>query len=68
MVEKNRTTPDRTTQEAEEKEATAAHRADRMPTPEEEKAAPTAPSPGVAAEAEEMARRGADVDGEGQLP
>ncbi|MHB8680469.1 MAG: hypothetical protein ACYDA2_00010 [Acidimicrobiales bacterium] len=64
------TVPTEATTDEEEREFHAAHRADRPPTPEEERQAeshgPTDPE--VAAHAEEMAARGAAVNGEGQVP
>lgn len=59
---------DARTREEEERESTAAHRADRVPTPEEEAAADrTESDPDVAAHEHEMGRLGAEVKGEGQI-
>ena len=62
--------PSGATQEEEEREARAAHAPDRPPTDEEDKAAPGHGDlgEGVAEHAEEMAERGANVKGEGELP
>ena len=62
--------PSGATQEQEEREARAAHAPDRPPTGEEEKAAPGRDDlgEGVAEHAKEMAERGANVKGEGELP
>lgn len=62
--------PSGATQEEEDREARAAHAADRPPTDAEEKAAPGRGDlgEGVAEHAEEMAERGANVKGEGELP
>jgi hypothetical protein len=61
----------RQTEEAEQAEARAAHRADRGPTPEEEAAAEEAARdgvpPDVAAHEREMTERGANIKGEGQI-
>ena len=62
------TEPTQATQQAEEEEARAEHVADRPPTAEEEKAAPDTLDPGVAESYQEMAERGANVKGEGQIP
>ena len=63
--------PDATTADtvrADEKDADAAHRADRMPTPEEEAAADRNQlDPDVAEAYEEAIERGADVKGEGEI-
>jgi len=67
---KNRTerTSD-STKKAERAEAEAPHQPDRMPTPEEERAAGQAElDPEVARRAKEMAERGARQKGEGRLP
>jgi hypothetical protein len=67
--ESNGTTePNASTQQAEEEEAKAPHEADRPPTSEEESAAPTEADPGVASNFEDMAQKGANVKGEGELP
>lgn len=59
---------DAATQQADERDATAAHRADRPPTPDEERAAEQNDLDPKTAEAyEEMAKRGAQVQGEGQI-
>lgn len=52
---------------ADEADAMAAHDADRMPTPEEEAAAPDEVDPAVAQAYEDAIERGAAVKGEGQL-
>jgi hypothetical protein len=62
------TEPDAGTHQAEEEEAKAPHQADRPPTSEEEAAAPTEADPGVASHAEDLAQKGANVKGEGELP
>lgn len=62
------TTPSDATKAEEEVEASAPHDADRAPTQDEEQAAPTSVSPGVAEHEEEMAELGAKVKGEGELP
>lgn len=62
------TTPSDATRTAEEEEAGASHRADRAPTPEEEKAAPASASEETKKDYEEMAEKGANVKGEGELP
>ena len=60
------TTPD--TVEADEIDAGAAHRADRMPTPAEEAAADgNQLDPDVAEAYEEAMERGANVKGEGEI-
>ncbi len=63
------TEPNAETVAEDEREAQAAHRADRGPTPDEEQAADTNPpaSPESAAAYAEAAKRGADVKGEGQI-
>lgn len=68
MSNESGTSPSEETRAAEEAEAHASHRADRAPTAEEEKAAPSSPSPSTEANFDEMAKRGADVKGEGELP
>ena len=55
------------TVEADLRDAEASHDADRMPTPEEEEAAPTETSPETAKAYEEALERGANVKGEGQI-
>jgi hypothetical protein len=62
------TTPSEATKTAEETEAAAAHRADRPPTAEEEQAAPKSASGETGKDYKEMAERGANVEGEGELP
>lgn len=62
------TTPSEATRAAEEAEAAASHQADRPPTAEEEQAAPEQASPETAKDYKEMAERGAEVKGEGQIP
>jgi hypothetical protein len=53
---------------ADEADAGAAHRADRMPTPEEEAVAERSElDPSVAEAYEEAIERGAGVEGEGQI-
>lgn len=70
MSESNQgtTEPNAGTQQAEEEEAKAPHDADRPPTSEEDSAAPTEADPGVASNFEDMAQKGANVKGEGELP
>jgi hypothetical protein len=65
-----RSAPTNETSKAEESEAKAAHQADRPPTAEEEKAAPgrESLSPETAKNFDDMAKKGADVKGEGELP
>lgn len=56
------------TRAAEEASAGVEHRADRPPTPEEERLADSNPlDPAVVEHAEEMNRIGAEVEGEGQI-
>jgi hypothetical protein len=56
------------TKEEEAREATAAHTADRAPTPDEEAAAEgNTLEPGVSEHEQEMGRIGADVKGEGKI-
>ena len=62
------TTPNAETRAAEEAEAGAQHRADQVPTAEEEQAAPDRAAPGTAGHYEEMVEKGAQVQGEGELP
>lgn len=52
---------------AAERDAQAPHDADRPPTPEEERAAPTDVDPAVAEDYREATERGARVRGEGQI-
>jgi len=71
MADKTQTSePSAATRKAEEQEARSEHSADREPTADEEKAAPGGDDiePGVADSFEEMARRGANVKGEGEVP
>jgi hypothetical protein len=56
------------TRSAEDEEARAAHDADRDPTADEERDAPTEVDPSVAEHEREMAKLGAKVKGEGQIP
>ncbi len=62
------TTPSEATRAHEETEAASAHKPDRAPTSEEAKAAPKQASPETKKGFKEMAERGAEVEGEGQLP
>lgn len=62
------TTPNEATRAEEEKEAHAAHAADGLPTGEEERLAPNQASGETAKDYEEMAKLGAEVRGEGELP
>lgn len=64
------TVPVSATTEQEERDFRASHQADRPPTPEEEQAAERhgPPDAGVVAHEREMTRRGAEVEGEGQVP
>ncbi len=56
------------TKDEESRDARASHTADRPPTPEEESAAEEHElDPEVAARANEMGRRGAEVKGEGRI-
>lgn len=64
----NKTAPSAETKAAEESEARAPHEADRPPTAEEEKVAPRSANPETAKDFEEMARTGAAVKGEGEVP
>ncbi len=68
MSKDSATNPSDETRAAEEAQAQASHRADRPPTAEEEKAAPTSASPETGKSFEEMAEKGANVKGEGELP
>jgi hypothetical protein len=61
------TVPDDDTVQADRRDATVAGRPDRMPTPEEEAAAPTEVDPAVAESYEEALERGANVRGEGRV-
>ena len=62
------TDADAATRQADERDATAAHRADRPPTPAEERAAEQNDLDPKTAEAyEEMAKLGAKVEGEGRI-
>jgi hypothetical protein len=63
-------TPDDQTEEAERAEMTAPHQPDRMPTPEEEEAAPSEEDldPKVTEHSREMDELGANVKGEGEIP
>lgn len=57
------------TREEEEREAWAAHQADRWPTDEEERLAERySLDPDVAEHEREMMKRGAEVKGEGHIP
>lgn len=68
MSKESGSNPSEETRVAEEAEAQASHQADRPPTREEEKAAPTSASSTTEKGYEEMAERGANVKGEGQIP
>lgn len=68
MSNESGTNPSEETRAAEEAEAHASHQADRPPTGEEDRAAPTTVSPETEKDYDEMAKRGANVEGEGQLP
>ena len=68
MSNESGTNPSDETRAAEEAEAQAAHRPDRPPTSEESQAAPSSASPETEKGYDEMAKRGADVKGEGELP
>jgi hypothetical protein len=63
----NTAEPSEATAAADKNEAHAAHRADREPTEEEAKAAPTEVEPGVAEHFEEMNKIGAAQKGEGKV-
>jgi len=57
------------TRRQEERDAHAAHGADRPPTPEEEaEAGQRGADPDVARHEREMTRLGAEVEGEGRIP
>jgi len=57
------------TRREEDREAHAAHDADRPPTPEEEAAVDgRVADPEVARHEQEMSRTGAEVEGEGRIP
>lgn len=62
--------PSEATREAERSEADAKHAPDRPPTANEERSAPDRGDlkEGVAENFEEMAERGANVKGEGEVP
>lgn len=62
--------PSEATREAERREAQAEHAPDRAPTANEERSAPKRGDlkDGVAENFEEMAERGANVKGEGEVP
>jgi len=62
------TTPSDATRAAEETEASASHQADRPPTAEEEQAAPAEAGEETGKDYKEMAERGANVRGEGEIP
>lgn len=62
------TAPSVETRAAEEREARAAHEADRPPTGEEAEAAPASVDPAAKETFEEMSQLGAEVKGEGQVP
>lgn len=66
-AEEPNTVPSGDTVEADRADAMAQHGADRMPTPDEEAAAPTEADPKAAAAYEDALERGANVKGEGQL-
>ncbi|HET9076981.1 MAG TPA: hypothetical protein VFN68_08610 [Acidimicrobiales bacterium] len=68
MSNETGTNPSDETHAAEEAEAHASHQADRPPTEEEGRAAPTSASPETERAFDDMAKRGADVKGEGQVP
>ena len=68
MSKESGSNPSEETRVAEEAEAQASHQADRPPTREEEKADPTSASSTTEKGYEEMAERGANVKGEGQIP
>jgi hypothetical protein len=64
--------PDRTkvseeTRAADRRDAEVTGQADRMPTPEEEAAAPTSVDPKVAEDYEAALERGANTQGEGRI-
>ena len=56
------------TRAAEDEESASAHDADRDPTADEERDAPTKVDPSVAEHEKEMGKIGAEVKGEGQIP
>lgn len=68
MSNESDTFPSDETRAAEEAEARASHRADRAPTAEEERSAPRSASSSTEKNFDEMAKRGAEVKGEGELP
>jgi hypothetical protein len=59
--------PTEETVAADRRDAAEHGHADRMPTPEEEAAAPTATDPAAAKAYEEALERGANVKGEGEI-
>jgi hypothetical protein len=61
------TFPSGNTVEADRRDAVTLGHADRMPTPEEEAAAPTELDPKTAQAYEEALERGANVKGEGEI-
>lgn len=65
--EEPNTVPSGDTVTADRRDAQAAHRADRPPTPEEEAEAPSEVDPEVARAYEEANERGANVKGEGEI-
>jgi len=62
------TTPSDATRAAEEAEAATSHQADRPPTADESNSAPTQADGETVEDYKEMAEKGADVKGEGELP
>lgn len=68
MSDETGTSPSEETRATEEAETHALHRADRPPTAEEDKAAPGTASSQTEKNYDEMAKRGASVKGEGELP
>lgn len=68
MSNESGTSPSDETRAAEKAEAQASHRADRPPTADEEAGAPPSASPSTENNFDEMAKRGAQVKGEGELP
>lgn len=62
------TTPSDATRAEEKTEAAAPHQPDRPPTGDEERAAPSKAGSETKQSFEEMAERGANVKGEGELP
>lgn len=61
------TAPSEETRKADQSDATLEHEPDRMPTPEEEAAAPSDVDPDVAENYEAAAERGANAKGEGRI-